>query len=81
MPPPGAAFYPIYTTARSGATGCVWHLGGPFLPDTTNTFGGTSTAEYGPRVLSYFPEPFGFAAAFSNFRNTLAKNPCPNSSD
>jgi hypothetical protein len=81
MPPPGAAFYPIYTTASSGATGCVWHLGGPFLPNTTNTFGGTSTAEYGPRVLSYFPQPFGFAAGFFDFRNTLAKNPCPTSAD
>jgi hypothetical protein len=49
-PPPGAAFYPIYTTGTSG-TGCVWQLGGPNIPGTTNTFGGTSATEYGDQLL------------------------------
>src|SRR5262249_61098802 len=36
-PPAGADFYPIYSTGRSGG-GCVWPLGGPFLPGAPNTF-------------------------------------------
>ena len=75
-PPPGATFYPIYTTAMSGET-CVWHLGGALLPGTTNSFGGTPTTEYGPPLLSYFPVPFGYEGAYENFHNTLSNNPCP----
>jgi hypothetical protein len=39
-PPPGAALYSIYTS-------CAWQLGGPDIPGTTNTFGGTSAPEIG----------------------------------
>jgi len=41
-PPPGAQFYPLYTT-RGAGLGCRWQLGGAHIPGTTNTFGGTST--------------------------------------
>ena len=54
-PPPGTNFYPIYTTARGDEQGCVWNLGGAFLPGTTNNFGGTSTAEYGQWFLHHPP--------------------------
>ncbi len=88
-PPNGASFYPIYSTATLGShedlgTGgggrghqCVWHLGGPFIPHTTNTFGGTSTAEYGPLLLSDYPAVGGPVSRFNNFRNVLVSNPCP----
>ena len=75
-PPPGAEFYPIYTTAKHG-NDCVWHLGGPYLQNTTNTFGGNSTAEYGPLLLSNYPGN-GFVPVFryNNFRQILNSNPC-----
>jgi hypothetical protein len=57
-PPPGAQFYPIYSTGSSTMNPshnghCVWQLGGPNIPGTTNTFGGNSTAEYGPLLFSF----------------------------
>jgi hypothetical protein len=76
-PPPGAAFYPIYsTTVRHGA--CAWQEGGAYIPGASNTFGGNSTAEYGDLLgLTYPPLP-GFAGGtfFEDFRNVLSKNPC-----
>ena len=58
---------------------CVWQFGGPSIPGTTNTFGGTSTAEYGPLLQLNYPQPTpaGFVARYNNFRNTLNSNPCP----
>jgi len=75
-PPPGAEFYPIYTTAKHG-NDCVWHLGGPYLQNTTNTFGGNSTAEFGPLLQSVYPGN-GFVPVFryNNFRQILDANPC-----
>jgi hypothetical protein len=77
-PPPGA-FYPIYSTgAGGGALGsCVWQLGGPSYPGTTNAFGGTSTAEYGSLEQSVYPGP-GFTpfTRYNNFRQILSTNPC-----
>jgi hypothetical protein len=75
-PPPGAQFYPIYTTAKHG-NDCIWHLGGPYMQNTTNTFGGNSTAEYGPLLLSNYPGN-GFVPVFryNNFRQILNTNPC-----
>jgi hypothetical protein len=75
-PPPGSNFYPFYTTAASGGQ-CVWHQGGPFIPGTTNTFGGSSAAEYGPLLFSFYPTPAGALPRTNNFRNVLASNPCP----
>lgn len=80
-PPPGAQFYPIYST-RSGPNGtCAWQEGGTFIPGTTNTFGGTSTAEYGPKLATYYPGDPGFPEGtfVANFRNVLPGNPCPSS--
>jgi hypothetical protein len=76
-PPPGAEFYPIYTTAKHG-NDCVWHLGGPYLQNTTNTFGGNSTAEYGQLLLSnYMGAGFMPVFRYNNFRQILNSNPCP----
>ena len=77
-PPPGASFYPIYTTgALSGQ--CIWQFGGPSIPGTTNTFGGTSAAEYGSLLQLVYPQPapINSVARYNNFRNTLDANPCP----
>jgi hypothetical protein len=74
-PPAGANFYPIYTTAGK-AGNCVWQLGGAHIPQTTNTFGGTSTAEYGPLLSLVFPTPVGGIAFISDNRRILEENPC-----
>ena len=78
-PPTGANFYPFYTTATSeNISGCVWHLGGAFIPKTTNTFGGSSTTEYGPLLVSAYPAAGGVPSfRYNNFRNVLSSNPCP----
>ncbi len=80
-PPAGANFYPIYTTGTANGTpsgSCVWQLGGPFLKGTTNTFGGTSTAEFGPLLASDYPAPgFTISERYNNFRNIVPTNPCP----
>jgi len=80
-PPPGANFYPIYSTGTNNGTPsghCVWQLGGTEIKGTTNTFGGNSTAEYGPLLQSVYPN-VGFVPLFryNNFRNILGSNPCP----
>ena len=51
---------------------------GTGIKGTTNTFGGTSIAEYGPLLQSVYPGP-GFVPLFryNNFHQTLASNPCP----
>jgi hypothetical protein len=76
-PPPGADFYPLYST-RTGQGACAWQEGGPYIPGTSNTFGGSSTTEYGPTVSTYYPEAPGFpdGSVVANFRNTLPSNPC-----
>jgi hypothetical protein len=74
-PPVGATFYPIYSTTAAGGQ-CVWQLGGPYIPGTTNTFGGTSTAEYGPQLTSVYPGTAGPITRINNFRNVLSTNPC-----
>jgi hypothetical protein len=88
-PPTPTAFYPIYTTGTADLYGtdgrgrghdraCVWQLGGPDYPGTTNTFGGTSTAEYGPLLQSLYPG-VGYTPSYryNNFRQILQVNPCP----
>jgi hypothetical protein len=76
-PPPGANFYPIYTTRGSRSVGCFWQLGGTHIPGTTRTFGGTSTAEFGPLLFLDYPGP-GFAPIHrtNDFRRVLSTNPC-----
>jgi hypothetical protein len=80
-PPVGANFYPIFTTRMSDeGGGCVWQLGGANIPGTKNTFGGTSTAEYGPLLQLVYPG-FGTPTTprflYNNFRNILTGNACP----
>ena len=74
-PPVGASFYPIFTTGTSAGQ-CVWQLGGVNIPGTTQTFGGTSTAEYGPLLLLAYPAVGGVTTRYNNFRNVLGSNPC-----
>ena len=76
-PPPGANFYPFYTTIQSAGS-CWWQQGGPYIPGTTNKFGGSAAAEYGPlRVISYPTAPLGTVTTrFNDFRSAAIANPC-----
>ncbi len=74
-PPPNAEFYPFYTTRGSGAA-CQWQFGGANIPGTTNTFGGNSTAEFGPLLTSVYPGVGGPITRINNFRRVLNHNPC-----
>ncbi len=74
-PPPGASFYPIYTT-HGGVTGCVWQLGGANIPGTRETFGGTSAAEYGPLLQLKYTSGSGTVARYNDYRQVLDHNPC-----
>lgn len=78
-PPAGANFYPFYTTATSEhMAGCVWHLGGRFIPGTTNLFGGSSTTEFGPLLPLAYPAAGGVPTfRYNDFRRVLSSNPCP----
>jgi len=75
-PPPNSQFYPFFTTRGSGV-GCQWQLGGANIPGTTNTFGGSSTTEFGPLLTTVYPGP-GFTpiTRINNFRRVLNHNPC-----
>jgi hypothetical protein len=76
-PPNGATFYPIFTTTRVHGT-CIWQEGGASIKGTTNTFGGTSAAEYGNLLLSNYPAAgFTVTQRYNNFHRTLKNNPCP----
>jgi hypothetical protein len=77
-----SGFYPLFTTRQmqDGNNSCIWQLGGALIPGTTNTFGGTSSAEYGSLVfLDYIA--FGGGGTIQqrakNFRQVLNRNPCP----
>jgi hypothetical protein len=76
-PPPGANFYPLFSTARvEHGNNCVWQFGGNRIPGTTNTFGGTSTAEFGPLLFLTYPVPGGSVSNALDYRRVLSKNPC-----
>jgi hypothetical protein len=76
-PPPGSNFYPFYTTRNDASVGCFWQLGGAHIPGTTNTFGGSSRAEFGPLLFLDYPGP-GFTPIHrtNDFRRVLSGNPC-----
>ena len=75
-PPNGASFYPIYSIATSRGV-CIWQQGGPFIPGTTNTFGGNSSAEYGALQDQIYPRTGpGVQGIYETFHNTLGSNPC-----
>ena len=77
-PPPNSNFYPFYST-RNTASGCMWQEGGPYIPGTTNKFGGSSKTEFGPlRVVDYPTAPFGAVTKrLNDFRSPVLNNPCP----
>jgi hypothetical protein len=77
-PPPNSVFYPFYST-RQTAHGCMWQEGGPYIPGTTQEFGGSAHAEYGPlRAISYPSDPIGTVTKrFNDFRRNLSSLPCP----
>jgi hypothetical protein len=79
-PPPNANFYPIFTM-QADEERCRWSLGGPFIPGTTNSFGGNSVTEYGPYFASLFPGTTGPTSVIENYRRVLSSNPCPNRSE
>jgi hypothetical protein len=75
-PPTGAAFYPIFSTRKDHDT-CTWQEGGPFIPGTINKFGGNSTTEYGPLLLTPYPSTGNtIVFRYNNFQNDLGTNPC-----
>jgi len=76
-PPAGSNFYPFFTTRNAGSLGCAWQLGGANIPGTTNTFGGNSTAAFGPLLFLDYPAA-GFVPSHrtNDFRRVLASNPC-----
>ncbi len=74
-PPNGASFYPIFST-RNSDNGCVWQFGGAGIPGTVNSFGGTSTAEYGPLLLLTYPSGHQSTQRYNDFRQMLSSNPC-----
>jgi hypothetical protein len=78
-PPPNANFYPIYSIQAAEGS-CRWSLGGPFIPGTTDSFGGNSVTEYGRLFASLFPGTAGPRYIIENYRRILS-NPCPNRQD
>jgi hypothetical protein len=79
-PPPGSNFYPFFSTRNDASVGCFWQLGGAHIPGTTNTFGGSSAAEFGPLLFLDYPGP-GFTPIHrtNDFRQVLSANPCQRS--
>jgi hypothetical protein len=75
-PPAGAQFYPFFSTTNANG-GCAWQEGGDFIPGTTNDFGGSSTAEFGPLLLTVYPAPGNTTVSrYNNFNSGDLPNPC-----
>ena len=73
-----SAFYPIFSTTTAADGSCIWQEGGAGIPGSTNTFGGTSTAQFSGLLLSNYPAAgFTITQRYNNFQNVLASNPCP----
>jgi hypothetical protein len=77
-PPPNSVFYPFYSTRNSGDS-CMWQEGGPYIPGTTNDFGGSAAAEFGSLSVIHYPTaPFGLVTERSNdFRSSIMPVVCP----
>jgi hypothetical protein len=59
------------------ANSCTWQLGGANLPGVKETFGGSSTTEFGPLLQLAYPAANGqVSVRFNNFRQVLSDNPC-----
>ena len=75
-PPPGAQFYPFFSSGPS-VSGCDWMEGGPAIPGATNTYGGSSTTAFGSLLKVWFPEDAWKAEAiYPIFDRKLDINPC-----
>jgi len=75
-PPAGAQFYPFFSTTNANG-GCAWQEGGDFIPGTTNDFGGSSTTEFGPLLLTVYPTTGNTTVSrFNNFNSGDRPNPC-----
>ncbi len=74
-PPVGSNFYPFFSTVGA-SHGCMWQLGGANLPGTSNTFGGSAAAEYGPLLQLFYPTIGGVVYRYNDFRQILSSNPC-----
>jgi hypothetical protein len=77
-PAPNSVFYPLYSTRNTGS-GCMWQEGGPYIPGTTNDFGGSAAAEFGSLDVVHYPTaPFGLVTERSNdFRSSIMPMVCP----
>jgi hypothetical protein len=82
VPPVGAKFYPIFSTATadldhdSNGGLCTWQFGGAQIRGTTNTFGGNASAEFGPkRSLTFLGVGTNTFVAYG-FNRRVVKNPC-----
>ena len=72
----GAQFYPIFTTRIAKGT-CTWQEGGTFILGTKDTFGGTSTAEFGPLLQTVYPAARPTTVTrYNNFNSGDLANPC-----
>ncbi len=74
-PPPGARFYPFYSTRDIAGT-CVWQLGGGTMPGTVNTFGGSSTTEFGALLPVPYPTTGNTVVTRINDFRRVLPNPC-----
>ncbi len=79
-PPPGAAFYPFFSTGVDANSGCVWQEGGANLANSNYTFGGftyNDSTEFGTTPVSLFYPAVGRASTvFENFQRVVNPNPC-----
>jgi hypothetical protein len=71
----GAEFYPLFVVRTTGQ-GCLWYEAGSAFPGQTQTFGGSSTTEFGPLLRLDYPSPTGNLPRFNDFRNVVP-NSCP----
>jgi hypothetical protein len=75
-PPPGANFYPIFSTTSIGDA-CIWQEGGANVPGTRDTFGGSSTKEFGGLLSTLYASTNNQPTTrINNFRRVLPINPC-----
>jgi hypothetical protein len=73
---PAAQFYPFFSTTNANGA-CSWQEGGDFIPGTTNDFGGSSTAEFGPLLKTVYPVAgFTTTQRYNNFNSGDLANPC-----
>ena len=74
-PPPGAKFYPFFSTTSVRGT-CTWQEGGRFIPGTVRKFGGNSASAFGSLLGVTYPEAGFTTATLINDFQRLMTNPC-----